>query len=244
MSEAKTSPLDLERAALAELDVSSLSEAQRAQVEALQVENAQFLADHPAGPAVAEIRRRFAGAPRGAPVRAAWIAAPALAAAFALLLFLRPPSTEPSPEQERELTRSKGTAQLLIHRATALGIEKLKSGATARAGDRLQLGYGSGTSGYGVIASIDGNGVVNIHFPKDGAAQAGALNPQGEALPFSYELDDAPRLERFFLVTADAPFPVALVREAAQRLADAAHDPLALPSSYVQAALLLRKVDR
>lgn len=240
MSEAKNSPLDLERAALGELDPTRLDEAERAAVEALQRDNAQFLVDHPAGPAVAEIRRRAARTKARAPLRAAWIAAPALAAAFGLLLFLRPTS----PEQQLELTRSKGTAQLLIHRATALGVEKLKSGATARAGDRLQLGYGSGATGYGVIASIDGNGAVNIHFPKDGADQAGALNPKGEELPFSYELDDAPRLERFFLVTADAPFAVSLVREATRRLADPERDPLTLPSGYVQAALVLRKVDR
>lgn len=238
MTEAKSSPLDLERAALGELDDARLSPAERAEVEGLRRENEQFLLDHPAGPAVAEIQRRAERSSARAPLRAAWIAGPALAAAFALLLFLRP------SVPELELTRSKGSAQLLIHRATTLGVEKLSSGQAARAGDRLQLGYGSGATGYGVIASLDGNGVLNIHFPQEGATQAGALNPKGEELPFSYELDDAPRLERFFLVTADAPFAVSLVREAVGRLADPERDPLTLPSGYVQAALLLRKVDR
>ncbi|MFO0726720.1 MAG: hypothetical protein U1E65_23230 [Myxococcota bacterium] len=242
MSDAPKPTIDLERAALGEADASAFTEAERAAVEALRAENAQFLAEHPPGPALAEIRRRAAVTPPATPSRVPYVLAPALVAAFSVLLWVGPKLI--GGPAGLESTRAKGTAQLLIHRATELGAEKLKNGESARRGDRLQLGYGSGGDGYGVILSIDGNGEVNIHLPKDSASEAAHLDPKGEALPFSYELDAAPRFERFFLVTSATSFAVAPIAQAVRALKDPERDPLALSPELSTASLLLRKVER
>ena len=63
-------------------------------------------------------------------------------------------------------------------------------------------------------------------------------------LPSSYELDDAPAFERFFLVRSDAPFDVGPIVAAARGprgRSGARGPPLPLPLSYQQASLLLEK---
>jgi hypothetical protein len=101
---------------------------------------------------------------------------------------------------------------------------------------------------YGVVFSIDGRGVVTPHLPVLGA-EAAPLGARGEvALPESYELDDAPLFERFFLVTGDAPFAaeaaLAAGRELAKRHAAARTEPLRLPPGLSQASFLIVKGSR
>jgi len=63
-------------------------------------------------------------------------------------------------------------------------------------------------------------------------------------LPSAYELDDAPAFERFFLVQARKPFPVATALEAARALAaqpSARRQSLALPPGFEQISLALDK---
>ena len=132
-----------------------------------------------------------------------------------------------------------------LHRDRERGrVEQLgASDARARANDLLQLSYRVARADFGLIFSIDGRGTVTRHFPDgDEAAQleAGALIP----LPRSYELDDAPRFERFFLVTGAKPFDSAAVVEAARSLAasgSAEQGALSLPAGLAQKALTLRK---
>ncbi len=85
--------------------------------------------------------------------------------------------------------------------------ERLAPDAPARAGDVLQLRYDASGQRYGMIASLDGAGVVTLHFPAaEDAATAVAAKPT--TLPQAYALDDAPRFERFFFLTADEPIDV------------------------------------
>ena len=66
------------------------------------------------------------------------------------------------------------------------------------------------------------------------------------SLDVAYELDDAPRWERFFLVTGPQPFSVESISVAARSAALAtadAPDSLDLPASLEQVALTLVKVD-
>lgn len=232
MSEDRTHQLELERAALGEAEVQARD---RAAVAALQRENAEFLERHPSAKVVAEIHRRHQARRPLAPWR---LAVPALAMVAVVAFLVRPP-----PSDDVEVTRSKGQVQLLIHRASANGAEKLSNGDLARPGDRLQLGYASGGHGYAVIASIDGAGAITVHLPKSKEEAAARLDPKGAALPFSYELDRAPRFERFVLVTAAEPFDARQVDEALRRLHQAEQDNLQLPSGFEQTSLLLRKVE-
>ena len=232
MSEDRTHQLGLERAALGEAETKPQDQAQ---VEALRQQNAEFLERHPSERVVAEVERRHRERRRGAPWR---LAVPALVMVAVAAIFLRQP-----PVDDVDVTRSKGHVQLLIHRASSSGAEKLADGDVAKAGDRLQLGYGPGGQGYVVIASLDGAGAITVHLPKSRDDDAARLDPKGAALPFSYELDRAPRLERFFLVTSTDPFPARQVEEAIHRLTQPEKEALPLPSNFEQSSLLLRKVE-
>ena len=67
-------------------------------------------------------------------------------------------------------------------------------------------------------------------------------------LPSAYELDDAPGFERFVLVTATQPFPVAAALDAARALAgqrpSARTAPLPLPPAFHQTSVLLQKTSK
>lgn len=132
--------------------------------------------------------------------------------------------------QERSEVRVKGLLpSLRVYRESPSGIELLHDGSRVRRGDLLQIGYVAGEARYGMIFSIDGRGAITLHLPEraNGAPQ---LQGAGQILlPFSYELDSAPRFERFVFVTSTAPFSVAQVLQA-ERLAVAKQGPNALPS--------------
>lgn len=136
-------------------------------------------------------------------------------------------------------------ASLTVYRRVNDSSEQLTDGAPARKGDVIRVAYRT-TQTFGVIVSVDGAGIVTRHFPADGPAAA-ALQPGAQTLLDSaYELDDAPRWERFFLVTSDAAFVVAPVVEAARRAASqtTVEPPatLMLPAGLEQVSFLLRKV--
>ena len=141
-------------------------------------------------------------------------------------------------------TRLKGSSpHLLVFRNTPTGAEELRPGAPARQGDVLQLSYVAGEARYGVIFSVDGRGTVTWHAPagyRGGSLQSPPLDPKGPVpLPTAYELDDAPRFERFFLVYSSSPFDVATVASLAARVS--ASGDLALPRGVGQFSLLLKK---
>jgi len=83
----------------------------------------------------------------------------------------------------------------------------LKNGEAAKENDLVQITYTPGSYNYGVIFSVDGNGNITRHFP-DASWQAEKLQKTGEEvpLPFSYELDDAPKYECFVFVASKEPF--------------------------------------
>src|SRR5262249_60728202 len=110
----------------------------------------ELLARHPPEVVAKEIaRRQRAVAVQVRRRRGAWLAASAGAlAAVVLAVLLRP-----TPEQ----TWIKGDAALLVYRDRA-GQELLQSGATARAGETIQLAYARARQAYGPIVSVDGAG--------------------------------------------------------------------------------------
>jgi hypothetical protein len=150
------------------------------------------------------------------------------------------PTATPEPAE-----RIKGMRPALaLFRKSERGSEALADGDVARPGDLVRVGYRAAGRAYGVILSIDGRGAVTLHLPAAGG-RAAALDPGDTVLlGHSYELDDAPRAERFFLVTSDAPFDVAPVVDAARAAARGGTAPpraLALPPLLDQSTFLLLK---
>ncbi|HKE14443.1 MAG TPA: hypothetical protein VKB80_06250 [Kofleriaceae bacterium] len=226
---------------------------ERARLAELERSNAEILAALPPAVVAAEVARRaeaargfswlmaWSGArrPRGHLGRRAFALSSSLAVAGAVLVAVAVGRQVGSPDQPSTgagagrrpsgaegTTRVKGPAldpKLSLHRRLGEKSEELADGALAFAGDRIQIAYQPADRTHGVILSIDGRGVVNLHFParEDGSTR---LERGGKfLLGHSYELDDAPAFERFVFVTSDRPIDVAAVRARAEGLA---RDPL------------------
>lgn len=229
----------------------------RARLDALREEGRGLLEALPAREVAAEVGRRLRVARAAAPPRgraALLVATPLLVgAALAGLVALRGRGdtlvTAAAVEEPLEQTRAKGDGpRLALYRRTGERGEPLRPGDAARPREVLQVAYAASGRRHGVVVSIDGRGEVTVHLPEQGETSA-TLERKGEvALPHAYELDDAPGFERFFLVTADAPFSVEAVTRAARALAAdlerAAREPLALEGALEQRAFLIRKVAR
>jgi hypothetical protein len=219
-------------------------------LEALRRDDEAFAAAHPPGPALGEIRRRARG-DGGRPPRAAraWLPGAlvaAAAAAFVAVVVLPRggPVGDGRPGGEAVALKGAGPT-LVVHRQRPGGEpERLAAGASARAGDVLQLAVQAAGARYGVVVSIDGRGRVTRHLPEGGEVSAALAGGGAAPLPHAYELDDAPGFERFFLVTGAAPFDVAPVVEAARRLAAAGQGQtgaLGLPGGLAQRPVLIVK---
>jgi hypothetical protein len=219
---------------------------------------------------VAEIRRRAAHPtekPSQRRILNLWIAPLALAGSLGIgLLLLRPahdappshPGAQPGGSEPAEYLGFKGTepsvSRLWVYRQRTVANqeqpERLSNGARASRGDLLQLAYAAGPDGrFGVLLSIDGAGRVTQHLPEPGASAAATLRSPSEIrLPSAYELDDAPGFERFLLITAAQPFPVAAAVDAARSLvaqgASARTAPLPLSPAFHQTSVLLQKTSK
>ena len=135
------------------------------------------------------------------------------AVALILAVVAVPTLFDDQETAEVPATRIKGSEQelrLLVFRKLASGAERLQDEAFAQSGDLVQLAYRSGGLQYGAILSVDGRGIVTQHLPATGA-EAVPLAAQ-DTLDVAYELDDAPRWERFYLVAADRRFGLATVK--------------------------------
>ena len=173
------------------------------------------------------------------------VAAPAVAliAVFALLPILRSQHQGETPLLSSTVRIKGSTPQLALHRKTSAGTEKLVDGAQVAAGDRLGIQYRVAEPSFGVILSVDGRGAVTRHLP-DSGDMAVPLEPGGpELLDFSYELDDAPEWEKFYLVTSPEVFPLDPVMEAAsrRRIREDPSDSLEIAPPLVQRIITLRK---
>jgi len=227
-------------------------------IATLRADNDAELARHPARPAVAQIEARIAAATRRRTQRRRRLGLLGVATSAAAILlvarFVDRPVTgfEPSvtaPGTPDEVTRVKGAPRLVAFRQVGEQAERLEPDALVHAGDLIQLRYNPGGKRYGLIASVDGAGVVTLHFPfsEDAPPEATAVSAETTTLPQAYALDDAPGFERFFFITAngpiDVPHSLAALRSLARR-ADSATASLELPAGVRQWSLSLRKPDR
>ena len=103
--------------------------------------------------------------------------------------------------------RAKGSGpNIFVYLKDGDDVRLLPSGSQVKSGDTIQISYIAGPDAYGAIVSIDGTGSIFQHYPESGDLAA-SLSPKGEIpLEYSYQLDDAPRFERFLFVSAPTPF--------------------------------------
>lgn len=101
--------------------------------------------------------------------------------------------------------------RLAIHRIAKANAEalRLSNGDSASAGDLLQVGTLAGPKRFVAILSLDGNGQITRHLPESG--DSSLLVSSKLQAPHSYQLDDAPKFERFVLVESRTPFDLVTV---------------------------------
>ena len=139
-----------------------------------------------------------------------------LAAVFSIYL----PGPEVTPTWDRkgmDGIRLKGVKpDLLLYRKNASEVEQLADSSVAYAGDLIQIFYRAAGKPFGVIVSVDGRGTVTRHLPAAGTRSVRLIQGDPVPLDYSYELDDAPKWERFYFLTADTSFDVRDVAQAAE----------------------------
>ncbi len=159
----------------------------------------------------------------------AWGTATVIALSVTLLVVLSPShqldiASINSPDSLVKLEpgiRTKGLVPFLqVFRKTAEGrVEQLTSGDYASAGDVIQISYVPVSLQYGMIISIDGDGVLTQHLPSDSKQMAERLRDLTEVqLKNAYELDAAPLFERFYFITSKTVFATQQILDAASQL--------------------------
>jgi hypothetical protein len=190
-----------------------------------------------AAPAVPESRARFG----------AWLVPAGVAATLVCVAAVAATIWLGRPAGDDTTFKGDGEPLLVLHRKVSDSSEELAQGASVRQGDQIRVGYRASGHPYGAILSIDGRGTLSQHLPRGGDRSA-ALRPTGTVLlDYAYELDDAPRWEAFYLVTADAPFDLEPVRRAVHAAAGGragAPASLTLPRGLSQHLFLLKKDSR
>lgn len=257
-----SSPPDwlVERAALDEVAPTSrarVDAADRAELDeriaAIRADNAAELAAYPSGPALEQINARVASEQarnrarrRFTMVGIAGVASVAAVATIVLVAGRVATGEATTSTDDPEITRPKGTTRLLAFKQVGDHAEALAEDDLVREGDLIQLRYNAGGKKFGVIASVDGAGEVTLHYPgaEDAPPEDTALSTKPTPLAHAYALDNAPRFERFFFITADQPIELAPCLAALRSLAergDAASASLELPGNLHQWSLRLRK---
>ena len=105
-------------------------------------------------------------------------------------------------------TRIKGmNASLEVWKKTGDSAVQMMNLGNASEGDEIQLRYRVPQKCFGMLFSMDGNGTITMHMG-DGN-KAVELEPgKMTTLPFAYKLDNAPKFEKFFLLTSEKSFKI------------------------------------
>jgi len=232
----------------------------RAELEKLRVSDRQILSTYPPEQVIPQLLKR-AALVKPAPAarrrsRLVWIAAPVLAAALFLLVILPPLIQQRLDFSENsspgDYTGIKGGGPLpakgpglQIYRKSSGADKIVRNGESAQAGELLQLAYIPAGQTHGIILSIDGAGAVTLHFPEKADGSTLLQSNRKVLLANAFELDRAPRFERFFFITGKEPLPTAAIMAVAGELASdpdrAMVERLDLPGRYGQVSLLVRK---
>ena len=181
------------------------------------------------------------------------------AAGLAAALFIITPkfSTLTSPTKEEATVtpktdpgiRLKGKRdinqpQLLIYKVTNQDRDLLSANDHAEEGSVLQIAVRVSKPIYGIIFSVDGRGYITAHMPDEPNTNASFLDRGRHFSPSSFELDDEPNFERFFLVTSAEHFSMNDLRAGLLELSKDPSASLNTPETLKVQEFLVRKTPR
>lgn len=219
-------------------------------LDAIRRSNEEILAAYPPSQVAREVAERLrvekALARERARKPALWVGLPVAAALAALAVVVLSPERPAltSDDGEETILLKGAEPRLRVFVRDPAGARALTDGDHVSSGDVLQVAYAAAGQAFGVVVSLDGRGELTLHLPH-ASGMSPALDPSGLVrLPHAFELDDAPRYERFFFVTSNEPFASSLVEDAVRELAargSAETGTLELPAGMGQVTLLLRK---
>ncbi len=135
---------------------------------------------------------------------------------FSMVILNRDVSTYDSNATSMEVamadvdngTRIKGMqASLEVWKKTGDSAVQMVNLGDAYEGDEIQLRYRVPQKCFGMLFSMDGNGTITMHMGEGNKAIE--LEPgKMTTLPFAYKLDNAPKFEKFFLLTSQNAFEI------------------------------------
>lgn len=173
----------------------------RERLAALEADDRAILAAHPPARVAASIRAQ----PRQPQKRRAWLVPVFVLAAAAVVAVVMP--------RAEDDVRLKGDTALRLFRLTGDTPERLDDGAKVKPHDVVQVAFELSGAKHLVVVSVDGAGQSTRHWP---SADDTTAPDAFKRLPQSFELDEAPGFERFFLVTSDAALDVNALLSAAR----------------------------
>lgn len=226
----KISDFKLERYLLGELSEKEMRELQErelsdeifaARVAEMRLQGKRFVAENP----FVALEAKMAAAEQSANdehnvVSVMWLkVAAALVIAlgvFSMVLLNRNVETFDSKDAAMQVamadvddgTRIKGMqASLEVWKKTGDSAVQMVNLGDAHEGDEIQLRYRVPQKCFGMLFSMDGNGTITMHMGEGNKAIE--LEPgKMTTLPFAYKLDNAPKFEKFFLLTSQNSFEI------------------------------------
>lgn len=265
MNEETISEYYLERYALGELPDDEKEKIQKlfvsspeisAALEEIKTSDRDILALYPPQTIKAKLLTQIEQAPKKPfPLRQVLVfSSAAIALCILVLVFplLRQKPEIIYPGTDQDVTLVKGMlnvdlsqTQLLVYRKIQDRVEILADGEKANSGDLLQLAYVTTKDAYGVILSIDGRGTVTLHLPESQEKSTKLESGKQFLLPSAFELDDAPKFERFFFLISESPIDVNSILEEVQDMAENPNQfqrkNLALTGNFKQYSVLILK---
>lgn len=94
--------------------------------------------------------------------------------------------------------------RLHLRKTDGGGAQVLRDGDTVPKAALLQVSLAAGPLTWTAVVSVDGAGQATLHLPESGDSAAALADET--AAPHSFQLDDAPGFERFFLITSSHRF--------------------------------------
>jgi len=183
------------------------------------------------------VSKRRLAVRRYSPSSVPFWAIPAVICLAALLIVpirLFAPSTPIPGGIWEDRVKGASAQSIEVWRKNGAEAERLQQEALARSGDVVQLRYIVPEFCYGALISVDGRGVLTVHLSGESDSAAPLTPGRPIALNSSYQLDDAPLFETFYLVTAKDNFDIESVKRS---LLDKKY----LPKDQLVTAFTLRK---
>lgn len=214
MADRRFTDLELERQLAGDLPADRAFDAQataadRARLAELRAEHEAFLRSVDVDNEVRRIQQRVANSAadsRQEKTKNWWkwlVPASALAAAAAVLVFLRPGDDDSKPVDDIQVKGDDIT--LVVHVATEGGSRRVATGDEVQPGDRLRFEVNAAKPGFLAVVGIDGSGQLTVYHPGNGTGPM-SFDPRAGVLPGAISLDATPGEERFFALYSQRPF--------------------------------------